>query len=50
MTVLTNVAVHKNIKSKGKFCRNYFDNILRLFDILLNFFSTTSETMRYYYL
>ena len=29
---------------------NYFHNILRLFDVLPNFPSTTSETMRDYYL
>ena len=29
---------------------NHFHNILRLFDVLLNFPSTTSETMRDYYL
>ena len=29
---------------------NHFYNILRLFDVLLNFISTTSETMRDYYL
>ena len=50
MTVLANLAVNKDIKSKRKFVDNYFHNILRLFDILLNFRFTTSETMGDYYL
>ena len=29
---------------------NHFHNILRLFDVLINFPFTTSETMRDYYL
>ena len=45
MTFLTNLAVNKDIKSKIQ-----FHNILILFDVLSNFPSTTSETMRDYYL
>ena len=53
MTVLTNLTVNKNIKSKKKekkIADNQFHNILRLFDVLLNFPFTTSETMGDYYL
>ena len=39
------------IKNKLEFdIYNHFHNILRLFDVLTNFFFTTSETMRDYYL
>ena len=45
--------VHKkmlNEKKKKKTFYNHFHNILRLFDILLNFPFTTSETMGDYHL
>ena len=54
MTVLTNLTVNKNIKSKKKkkkkIADNQFHKILILFDVLLNFPFTTSETMGDYYL
>ena len=34
---LTNLAVNKEIKSKRNFADNHFHNILRLFDVFLNF-------------
>ena len=50
MTVLLNLAVNKDLKSKSKFADNYFHNILRLFDVLTNLPFTRSETIRDYYL
>ena len=50
MTVLTNLVINENIKSKRNLADNQFHNILRLFDVLPNFPFTTSETVSYYYL
>ena len=44
---------HWNIKYFQKFCDfyyNFFHNILRLFDVLINFPFTSSEKIRDYYL
>ena len=42
---------HTNpLMRKNRPTYNYFQNILRLFDVLSNFPFTTSETMRDYYL
>ena len=49
MTVLINLAVNKNIKSKQNFADNQFGNILRLFNVLPNLPFTASETIRDYY-
>ena len=35
---------------KENFAENHFPNVLRPFDVLPNFLSITSETMRLYYL
>ena len=35
----------KTRKAKEKFTYNYFHNILKLFDVLVNFLFTTSETI-----
>ena len=43
MIVLTIGAVNKDIKSKEKFSDNHFNNILRLFDVLLKFSFTARE-------
>ena len=43
-------AVNKDIKSKIKFGDKHFINIVRLSDVLPNFFFTTNETMHNYYL
>ena len=40
----------KIYKAKENFPDNHFNNIFRLFDVLPNFPSTTSETMFDYYL
>ena len=50
MIVFDNLAVNKNKKSKKNFADNHFYNILRLFDVLLNFLCTMGEAMRDYYL
>ena len=47
---LTNLVVHKSIKREKKIGRQYFHNILRLFDVLPDFPFTTSETNVDYYL
>ena len=47
---MTNVVVHKGIKSKKIFADNQFHSILRLLDVLPNFPLTTSEMMGDYYL
>ena len=47
---LANLAVNKDIKSKKKNAENHFHNILRLFDVLKNRPSATSETVGDYYL
>ena len=39
----------KTQRSEVNFADNHFHNILRLFDVLLNFLFTTSETRRDYY-
>ena len=43
------MTVNKDIKSKRKIY-NHIHKILRLFDVLPNFFLTASETKRNYYL
>ena len=40
----------KTQKAKENFEDNHFHNILRVFDVLPNFFFTADETMRDYYL
>ena len=46
MTILTNLTVNENIKSKRKFCRQS----VSYFETLPNFSFATSETMCDYYL
>ena len=48
MTFLTNGAINKDIKSKGKFCRYHAKNSLRVLDVFSNFPFTTSEMKRDY--
>ena len=47
---LKNLVFNKKQKAKENFEDNQIHNILRLFDALPNFPSTTSETMGDYYL
>ena len=47
---LKNLVFNKKQKAKENFADNQIHNILRLFDVLPNFPSTTSETMGDYYL
>ena len=42
---LANLAVNKDINAKENFPDNYFDKMLRLFNVLPNFPFTKSETM-----
>ena len=44
------IPVNKNKKAKENVADNQFHSILRLFDVLVNFPFTTSETMCGYYL
>ena len=47
---MTKLVVNITQKAKGYFENNQFDNILRLFDVLQNFFFTASEMIGDYYL
>ena len=49
MTALSIEPVNKEIKSKRKFYRQWFHNILKRFDVLSNFPFTKREIMRDYY-
>ena len=50
MTVLTNLEVNKDVKSRRNSAENHFHNILGPFGVLPNFPFFTSETMGDYYL
>ena len=48
MTSLTNKDVQQDMKSKRKFCKQYFLDILRIFNDQSIFCCTTSETKHDY--